>query len=195
VIRFSSRHLVTIAGTLIGIGANPAHHALGGFIERMQAVHASGVATSPVSWDVALIQYSGYWSHYDFRCDQSAWPVDPAATVPALAAFGAESGVLHEQPEVGDIFLQWTPRRATFVHAGIVVAVLARGGRGSAAPYYDVDTIEGDTNTHGHLGGGGATRVTRRLSAAKGDRFLRWTALEPGESVARAMDDVADRSA
>jgi hypothetical protein len=216
VIRLSPRHLVAIAGTLVGIGAQPAHHAPGGYIDRLHGVQVSGAASGgaasggpslrslrlcsgqddrPESWDVAFIQHCGYLSHYDYVCERSAWPMPHAATAAELAAFGAERRALHEQPEAGDIFLQWAFHRATFVHAGIVVAVVARGGRGSASPYYDVDTIEGDTYADGHLGGGMTIRMTRRLSAATGDRFLRWTALESDERHARSMDEEADRSA
>jgi hypothetical protein len=158
-------------------------------------MHASGAATSHVSWDVPLIQHCGYWSHYDYRCERSAWPVRDAATASELATFGVEHGVMREQPEAGDVFLQWAPRRMTFVHAGIVVAVLARGGRGSRAPYYDLDTIEGDTDAHGHLGGGVTMHMTRRLSAAAGDRFLRWADLESFQQVGRLVDESPRRSA
>src|ERR1700716_155700 len=108
-IRLSPRHLVAIAGTLVGLGAHPSHHAPGGYIERLHAEHASGTTTSRVSWDVPLIQHCGYWSHYDYRCEQSAWPVRGAATPPELAAFGTKREALHVEPAHGDIFLQWAP--------------------------------------------------------------------------------------
>jgi hypothetical protein len=180
----SPRLLIATAGALVGLGAHPAHHAAGGKIERLHAVQASSPETSPVSWDVPLIQYCGYWSHFDFRREQSAWPVRGVATAPELGAFGTEHHLLHEEPARGDLFLQWAPRRGAYVHAGIVVEVLARGGYGSRAPYYDLETIEGDTDADGQLGGGVAMRVERRLLAAKGDRFLRWTDLEALHEVA-----------
>jgi hypothetical protein len=52
-IGLSPRHLLTIAGVLIGLGAHPSDHAPRGSIERLQgerAEHANGAATSQLSW-------------------------------------------------------------------------------------------------------------------------------------------------
>ena len=74
-------------------------------------------------------------------------------------------GILRDAPRPGDI------------HSGVVVEVLAsRQFRGKPRDF-DLYTIEGDTDEFGRLERGKAMRVRRRLSAAMGDRFLRWTEL------------------
>lgn len=135
--------------------------------------------------DVALLELWGFWSHYDHRTDQSSWPVAPAHTAAELGAFGTERGVLRDEPQRGDIFLQYAPRRRTFVHAGVVVRVRGRGQLGPRQSYVDLLTIEGDTDALGRLGGGMTLRLARRLWPSAGDRFLRWVDLpEPGYATA-----------
>jgi hypothetical protein len=189
-LRLSPVLLIATAGAFVGLGALPGDHGPGGFVRQIHAVHASD-PTSRASWDVPLIQHCGYWSHFDHRYEQSAWPMAGASTTEELAAFGKERRVLREEPAEGDIFLQYAPARGSFVHAGIVVAVLKSGRYDESTPYFDVATIEGDTDASGEIGGGVAMRVKRRLSPASGDRFLRWAELESFERVVRvatAMD-------
>jgi hypothetical protein len=33
-----------------------------------------------VDWDAALVQHCDYWSHFDHRSEQSAWPIIATAT-------------------------------------------------------------------------------------------------------------------
>jgi hypothetical protein len=186
-IRLSPRLLIATAGALAGLGAHPFHRAPGTGIEQLYAVHAGDAQAPRESWDAPLIQHCGYWAHFDYRSGRSAWPVPSAATVAELAAFGASRAILHSQPAAGDIFLQYTPRRRGFMHAGIVVDVIASGRYDARTPYYDLDTIEGDTDVDGRVAGGVTRRMTRRLSPASGDRFLRWAELETFDRVMRVV--------
>ena len=64
------------------------------------------------SWDVAFIDHCGYWSHFDERSGTSAWPVPEGLDVRALGMFGAEAGLLRDDPEEGDIpSLRLAPER------------------------------------------------------------------------------------
>ena len=128
--------------------------------------------------NLALIEHCGHSSHYDDETQSSSWPIPPGLTIPGLAKFGTSRGVLYDTPDDGDIFLQYGPSRKTFVHACIVASVLASGQFDEKRPYYDVYTIEGDTDSLGRLGGGWTMRVRRRLYPALGDRFLRWVELD-----------------
>ena len=139
----------------------------------------------PPSWDARFIQQCGYWSHYDHRSRSSTWPIPVDLTTPELGFFGLAHNVLYDTPEPGDIFLMWGPQRELFIHSGVVVDVLATHLVLGRKPSFDVYTIEGDTDDYGRLAGGQTKRVRRRLSAALGDRFLRWAELE-GESARRA---------
>ena len=129
------------------------------------------------SWDARFVQQCGYWSHYNHRSRSSMWPIPVDLTTPELALFGLAHGVLHDTPEPGDVFLMWGPSRDMFVHAGVVVDVLATYPEPGRKRSFDVYAIEGDTDEYGRLRGGRAMRVRRRLSAARGDRFLRWAEL------------------
>jgi hypothetical protein len=182
-IRLSPYLLIATASALLRLGAHPEDHAPGGPIDQLRTAlplddEPEGVEPVGAPWDVPLVLHCGYWSHFDHRSERSAWPVAAVRTSPELAAFGAQHGVIHDSPEDGDIFLQYGPRQRRFVHAGIVVSVVAHGRSSRSTPYFDVVTIEGDTDQSGRLGGGVTLRVKRRLSPAAGDRFLRWTELE-----------------
>ena len=100
-----------------------------------------------------------------------------------LAQFGARNRLLRIEPQDGDIFLLFSPKACAFVRAGLVVQVRGRGRLTPGGDYYDVTTIEGDTNERGELGGGKVLRVERRLSTAAGDRFLRWADLGQPEAL------------
>jgi hypothetical protein len=57
------------------------------------------------------------------------------------------------------VFLQYSSRRREFIHAGIVVSVLASGRYTQHRSYVDVYSIEGDTDADGGRCGGRALRV------------------------------------
>lgn len=126
-------------------------------------------------WDAALVQHCGYWSHFDHDTDRSAWPIAAATSAEDFAEYGRARGLLREEPEVGDILLQFNPGRRKFVRAGVVVRVVARGWWTPNRPYADVLSVEGDTDAQAGLGGTEVFRVARRTSASTGDRFLRWS--------------------
>lgn len=139
---------------------------------------ASGPARSRPSWDLRFIQHCGHWSHRDPLSGESSWPIPAGLARADLATFGSVRGILHQMPEVGDIFLQYGPSRKTVVHVGIVMAVLGSGRYCPKTPYHDLYTVEGDTGLFGELHGGLTLRVRRRLHPGAGDRFLRWVELD-----------------
>lgn len=178
--------LIATATAFVGIGGHPSDHLEGGLIHRLCVASRIDGIPDEVGWDVALIHHWGFWSHFDHRVEVSSWPVSAVKTASDLAAFGAARGLLHEQPEVGDIFLQYAPKRKCFVHAGIVAVVCVRGLLAPNRSYVEVVAIEGDSDEGGQLGGGKTVRLTRRLLPSAGDRFLRWADLENyGASVRR----------
>lgn len=170
--------LIATATAFVGLGEQPSDYAEDGLISRLCRGSRIDRLPSAGGWDVALIHHWGFWSHFDHRMEVSSWPVSAVKTAADLAAFGLARGLLHEQPEVGDIFLQFALKRQCFVHAGIVAAVSVRGLHAPNRSYAEVLTIEGDSDEGGQLGGGKTVRLTRRLSPSAGDRFLRWADLE-----------------
>lgn len=165
--RLSPQLLIAAAGTFIESGIPT-----GAFFgpPREDATHKS--------WDLQLIHHCGHWAHFDYPGGRTSWPLPLAESPAQLAAFGSSRDVMYDEPEVGDIFLQFAPRVRTFVHAGIVVGSLDAGRYSRNEPYVDIATIEGDTDEQGRLGGGRTMRVRRRLSSVSGDRFLRWAELD-----------------
>jgi len=140
------------------------------------------------SWDAAIVNHWGYWSHFDHESEQSSWPVIAAASADDLNEFGLLKGVLRDEPEAGDIFLQHSPMHRGFVRAGVLARVVARGAVDEERRYFDVLTIEGNTGAAGQPGGEQTLRVERRLSPERGDCFLRWMDLDDG---AGAVDPTA----
>lgn len=131
------------------------------------------------SWDAQFLQRCGYYSHYYRRGEPSPWPIPKEyCTTMGLAEFGEARGLIREAPRVGDIFLQWGPVEAEFIHCGVVADVLSGYTVKGKPPIYDLYTVEGDTDECGRRLGGKVMRVERKLSARKGDRFLRWTDVE-----------------
>jgi hypothetical protein len=133
---------------------------------------------APRSWAVRFVLECGYWSHYEQRSRSSSWPIPRGLTTPDLALFGLAHNVLYDLPEPGDIFLMWGRRQKMFIHAGVVVDVLAIHRVVGMKPFFDVYSAEGDTDEMGRLARGKAMRVRRRLSAELGDQFLRWTEIQ-----------------
>lgn len=133
----------------------------------------------PAAWDAALVQHCGYWSHYDHRSEQSAWPVIAQPTADGLAEFGIQHRVLKEEPKEGDIFLQYSPSQQRFVRAGVIAQVRDKHRLTETTAYYDIHTIEGNVGPRGELGGLRTLRMARRMAPARGDRALRWADLDP----------------
>ena len=131
------------------------------------------------SWDLKFVQRCGYWSHYDIATRTSSWPIPYGMTPLEMARFGAAAGILHRTPAYGDIFLQYSLDTEQFGHVGVVAKTLDGGVRDEdEAEYFDLYTIEGDTDQMGRPGRGAAVRLTRRLTPDDGDRFLRWSHLD-----------------
>jgi hypothetical protein len=108
-----------------------------------------------------------------------------------VAAFADCHGALSEWPEAGDLFLLASPERTRFVAIGIVALVNAPTLLRSGVVAYPCTTIEGERR--GDLAEGSAITIggfwpydlrvrvriiSRHLSLAFGDRFIRWTALD-----------------
>jgi hypothetical protein len=170
--------LIATATAFVGVGGNPRDHLEGGSIYQLCLPSRIDGIPPNVGWDVALIHHWGFWSHFDHRMEVSSWPVSAVRTATDLAAFGSARGLIHEQPEVGDIFLQYAPKHGCFVHAGIVAVVCVRGLLTPNRSYVEVVTIEADCDEGGQVGGGKTVRLTRRLFPSDGDRFLRWADLD-----------------
>ena len=172
-ITYTPRLLIAAANAHVGMSERSAR-AVGRVVARRLGTEA---LHDVPSLDVALLLHWGYCSHYDIRAGRSSFPLLDTATPDDMAAFGARKQLLRLEPHDGDIFLLFSPKTCTFVRAGLVVQVRGRGVLSPGANYYDVTTIEGDTNERGELSGGKVLRVERRLSPAAGDRFLRWADL------------------
>ena len=56
--------------------------------------------------DVRLIQQLGFRAYHNAATQRSDWPLPLGLTAHELALYGEGHGILHEQPESGDIFLQ-----------------------------------------------------------------------------------------
>jgi hypothetical protein len=177
-IRLTPQLLIVTASAFIGVGEHTADHTDGGLIDRFFRRRQDDESVPLREWDVALIQHCGYWSHFDHRMDRSSWPVSTARTASELGLLGLTHGILSDQPEAGDIFLQFSPMRQAFFRAGIVVRVCGHGMLAHNHTYVDLLTIEGDTDESGRHGQGKALRLARRLSPSAGDRFLRWADLD-----------------
>ena len=131
--------------------------------------------------DVRLIQQLGFRAYHHAATQRSDWPLPLGLTAHELALYGEVHGILHEQPESGDIFLQRALRGRVFVHAGLVMTVDRNGCLNDHTIYYDTSTVEGDTDHRELLGRGYTGKLRRRLSPTLGDRFLRWCDL-PADS-------------
>lgn len=137
-------------------------------LERIRAV-------CPADWSAAFVHFVGYWSQYDPERQRSAWPLPPARTAAALAAYAAERDALIEDaPARGDIYVLWSPAEERFVRTGIVCGEGRLAFLRTGAPYFDCLTIDADTTREGALHGPNTVLMRRRLSPAAGDRLVRW---------------------
>lgn len=128
------------------------------------------------SWNARFVQHCGYWSCYDHRAKESAWPFPSGLTLRELTEFAEAQGVLCETPEPGDLYVTYSPVERTFVHTGAVVDIEG-SGRMDGRQYFDLYTVEADINRDGERGGGRTMRTHRRVWPGNGDRFIRWSDL------------------
>jgi hypothetical protein len=191
-IRLSPQLLIATAHAFVGLDRPP-----------LNADQYEGIPGAPpdaltragrpgMQLDVMLVNHWGFWSHFELRSERSSWPIPAVHTANELANFGFKRRALHDEPLEGDIFLQYTPRARIFVHAGIVAQVCGTGCYSRVARYYDIITIEGNTNARGELGGGHTMRVSRRVWPGIGDRFLRWVELEGYDAITKSSARQAD---
>ena len=182
--------LLGAAKAFVGLGEEDPARERGRLVRRfLEEMRVFGGAD--VAWHTAFVHHAGYWSHYDLRALRSTWPLPLSANCEELAAFAEREGVLAEHPVVGDLFLLWNPAKNRFVRSGIVQVIDETGYHRSGEPQYECITIEGDTNPSRAPRGGWALRQLRTLSSRLGDRFVRWTALEPAEWFNARVDAAA----
>ena len=177
----SPTHLISAANAFVGFGEDHPGRSRGRLVHRfLTQVGVPGGAIENASWDVAFVHHVGYWSHYDHRSARSAWPLPISVDANILARFAKREGVLESKPVAGDLFLLMGPDREKYTRAGIVTGVEDVGYYRNQRAYYECVTIEGDTNRVRDMRGGLLLRHLRVLSAERGDRFVRWTALAAG---------------
>lgn len=144
------------------------------FLREVQATLGDGLRPT---WDAAFAHHVGFWSHYDHRVSLSSWPLPPVATAAALGDFAHGHHLLRCKPAQGDLFLIWNRARGMFVRTGIVVTVEYDRRYLGDPTACDCVVIEGDTNPARAFRGGLVLRHQRTFSAARGDRFVRWTSV------------------
>ena len=167
----SPQSLIISARTLALLGAQD-DYTFGDAPSRPLQTSASEHG-SPERWDLRFVHRCGYASHYDHRSRTSSWPLPMDLTHTELAQFGDAQRILRDEPAAGDVFLVSHPRTKTFIQAGVIASVEARGRYDHRTPYFDAYTIVGDTDETGSPGRGRTMRLNRRLSLALGDRLYR----------------------
>ena len=157
--------------------------------ERVPDASLDGSCVAPErASDVEFIQRCGYWSHYNYKYRRSSWPIPSGLSARDLGAFADARNVLYTEPEAGDIFLQFNPVRKAFVRVGLVLNVDDAGNLDGRNPYFEVYTIEGNTDEVGHMGGGRTRRARRTLYPRHGDRFVRWAELDEMDTLLARAD-------
>ena len=179
----SPQSLIISARTLALLGAQD-DYTFGDAPPRSLHARASEHG-SPERWDLRFVHRCGYASHYDHRSRTSSWPLPMDLTHTELAQFGEAQRILRDEPAAGDVFLVSHPRTKTFIQAGVIASVEARGQYDGRTPYFDAYTIVGDTDETGSPGRGRTMRLNRRLSLALGDRFLRWADMDANGGMIR----------
>ena len=180
--------LIAAAQTYVGI----VHDGL--LAQQLLAqVWAGPRAEHVLHWDVAFVHHVGYWSHANPAGAASSWPLAPSATCDELFALAERQRAVREDPRAGDIFLLKSSLDERFHRTGIVVQVDSqRHTDREGKMYQECITIEGDSDPTMARFGGQVLRHQRRLSGARGDRFIRWTALDARivhSSEARHLED------
>jgi hypothetical protein len=176
-IRLTPRLLIAAANAAVGMSEKSAL-AVKRVVERRLALEDGYVGDRELAHDVALVLHWGHCAHYDERIESSSWPITRVRTADDIAGCASRNGLLRETPLEGDLFLLFSPPSRGYVRVGIVANVCGEGRLGARSSYYDVITIEPDSNEHGELGGGKVVRMKRRLCAAAGDRFVRWADMD-----------------
>ena len=176
-IRLTPRLLIGAANAAVGMSEKSAL-AVKRIVERRLTIEARDDDQRPLAHDVALVLHWGHCAHYDERVDSSSWPITRVRTADDIAGCASRNGLLREAPLEGDLFLLFSPPSRGYVRVGVLANVCGEGRLGARSTYYDVITIEPDSNEHGELGGGKVVRMKRRLCPAAGDRFVRWADMD-----------------
>jgi hypothetical protein len=145
-------------------------------------------------WDVALVSYVGYWSHYDQRICKSSWPLPATGDVDELVQFAAVSGATRERPLAGDIYCMRSPENGSFVRCGVVIEVERVDRMQTGEERFACSTIEGDCTADETSPGAKVLRNERLLIPAMGDVFIRWTALDEREERSVFIDQALDEA-
>ena len=180
-VRLASQVLIATARALAGMGVVDEAERVAD--SATDALGRGGSVGAVPSWNARFVQHCGFWAMYDHRLRESAWPFPQGLTLRELSACAKLFGVVHEEPEPGDLFLMYSPVERTFVHTGVIVEVLAYAKTDKRRCYWDLYTIEADTNDVGQMAGGKTMRVRRRLWPSSGDRFIRWASLVRDEDM------------
>ncbi len=166
--------LIAAAASLVGVREEGGNNR-----GRMIELFLNGVKQPPGQpWCAAFVHHVGYWSHFDYASETSTWPLPSTASCYMLGVYAKQRGVLREAPEDGDVFLLWNATLARFARTGVVARVRSDGETPRGDPWFDCDTIEGNTDAGGSREGDGVMRRVRRFYPKVGDRFIRWADLD-----------------
>jgi hypothetical protein len=170
--------LIAAAGSFVG------HREQGQNRGPMIDLFLSSVGLEPVAdepgqpWCAAFVYHVGKWSHFDYAAGKSSWPLPATGSCSRLGDFAKRKDVLKAEPMSGDVFLLWSPQLVRFVHAGVITRIRACGETPARNPWYECDTIEGNTNDDGGRERWGVLAKHRIFYVAAGDRFIRWADLD-----------------
>jgi len=175
-IPLSPARLLAAANALVGLDEGDESGRLGSiFLREVSAGAAPGVRTP---WDTAFVHHVGWWAHYDAESGRSSWPFVPEVGCGELHRFANKHRAVTRHPQAGDLFLLWSPARGTFLRSGIVMRASDEHRHPDGGTYRDCETVEGDSDELLRGSGGSICRHTRQLGYDRGDRFVRWTALD-----------------
>jgi hypothetical protein len=175
----SPQLLITAAHALVA--APEIGPALRGNLSERWLPRLGGIAGVD-DWDMAFVQGIGHTAHYNLRAGTSIWPLPATHDRNAIAEYARTHHAMTEVPQVGDIFLLWSPVRRAFCRSGIVAEIAGAVEYSTGAQVFDCVTIEG--NTDRDFGRGQEVLChTRRLAPAKGDRFVHWVALDHRDAI------------
>jgi len=175
----SPAFLVAAANAFVGVSEQGGNNR-GQMVEHfLRSVHLA----PGQPWCAAFVYHVGYSAHYDHLAKRSSWPLPATGSCEALARAARATGVLREEPYVGDVFLLYSRARERFIHTGIVVGVQDED-RVHMRDTHVCVTVEGNTNDDGSASGHTTLRKVRTFREADGHRFVRW--VEMGRGVVAA---------
>ena len=188
--------LVSFGEELGDTGSPSRSPSRGAFVDlilgEMHCVPHGAPQSERVPWDTAFVSHVGYWSHFDQCSETSFWPLPPTHRAEELAQYASICGAMRTVPLDGDVYLLWSPARKEFVRSGIIVSIehIERVSDGSMG--YRCVTIDGDSDAIAAAVGTKVLRSERVLSAAAGDRFIRWTAMDGRDENQEAINIAVD---